>query len=211
MNSNTIAVETYLQNIRSFNSDFFSKEGIPPDQSFEKYFSKAMEMSLGKNLAFCPNFNTQFFVDGYQRRFGKNSIKIQPELLKDLPYVARNRPTSTRNTNTEKGYIFSFDQSINLSSPSENAYTLFDKGTHLNLKEYLLLQAFTGEIFDKDTVTYLQDKDRHGFMLIAYYIADRELLNITTECPHVENLLTRGFTMYLPLSNSVTRPIKIFR
>lgn len=210
LKSKPSTAKSHLQNIRKFNSDFFPKDILPLEESFEGFFIKAVEMNPNAHFSFCPNFDLSFFIKGYQRVFGKDSIQISLDLL-SIPYPSHKRLTPVLNTSTATGYIFSCNQSINPSTSAENAYTLFNKETYLNLKEYLLLQAFTGNVFDKNTVTYLQDKDRYGFMLIAYYIADRKLLHITTEFRHIENLVTKGSSIYKPLPDSGTRPIQIFK
>lgn len=140
-------------------------------------------------------------VELYRKTFGQESIKVSvdPDNLMILSGVCH----LPDGPNYEIDYI---DQNVRKITNIYEPYNLISKEVFMNLREYLTVaheERTSGRILDKKekTLTYLQDRDCYGNILIAY-ITKKGVLHISTDYNRRKE---HGF---IPFENSVIRPIR---
>ncbi|MES2416402.1 MAG: hypothetical protein V4504_01760 [Patescibacteria group bacterium] len=188
--------------IEQLENELFPKGSLPEVTQLQN--KSAPIRQLMQNI---PNAQ---LVRSYKEAFGEESIKVSVNLGQLRTFPGR-RPAI--------GNLYSFDYRNEDIRQIHNEYkdlpyNLFDTQTFTNLQEYLMMaysQRSYGKVLDKKSksLTYLQDMDCNGHMLIAYIakkeVKDKPVLHISTDCHRREEF---GF---IPFENSVIRPIMLLK
>lgn len=142
-------------------------------------------------------------IDLYRKTFGQESIRVSvdPDNLMILFGVCH-LPDAP---DYEIDYIDGDVRKIT-NTYEDLPCNLISKEVFMNLREYLTVaheERTSGRILDKKekTLTYLQDRDCYGNILIAY-ITKKGVLHISTDYHRRKEY---GF---IPFENSVIRPIR---
>lgn len=195
---NVSSLNMWDKEIELMEKELFPESSLPKQTLTQKTTSSNV---IRQKVQYSCSINE--IIDLYRKTFGHKSIKVSvdPDNLMILlgvchvPYA----------TDYDIDYI---DQNVRkITNIYEDLpYNLISKEVFMNLREYLTVahkERTSGRILDKKekTLTYLQDRDCYGNILIAY-ITKKGVLHISTD------YYRRKEYGFIPFDNSVIRPIR---